>query len=166
MLAYDTTEIAEFWRVAGSSLGLSDDSSRCAYTFAEPNDDPEVVAEIDALAELALAGQKRGTAHLEIQFDKDGIPMRKVGDYWIVLKCDGSPVCVVRIIGIEIVPFNQVGPVFAASEGEGDLSLDYWREGHRAYFEEQCERWGVSWRDDYPVVCESFIVVHRPGKLA
>ncbi len=83
---------------------------------------------------------------------------------WIVLKCDGNPVCVVKIIGIDIMPFNQVNPVFAASEG--DLSLDFWRNGHREYFQKQCERWGVTWRESFPVVCGSFITVYRPGDSA
>ena len=68
--------------------------------------------------------------------------MRQVGDYWIVLKCDGSPQCVVQIIGIEILPFNKVGPIFAASEGDGDLSLRYWRQGHMAQFKDQCKAVG------------------------
>jgi len=166
MLGYDTAEIREFWGHASKVLGVSDDTPYCAYTFAEPNDDADVIAEIDALSGLALAGLKRGTAHMKIQFANDNIPMRSIGDYWVVLKCDGSPVCVVKIIGIDIVPFNEVGPVFAASEGEGDMTLDFWRKGHGEYFEEQCERWGEGFRDDYPVVCESFILVYRPSERA
>ena len=30
-------------------------------------------------------------------------------------------------------------------------------------FLDQCERWGVEWSEDYPVVCESFVTVYRPG---
>jgi len=165
MLRFDTPLISSFWQSACADLGIPCDSHHCACTFAEPRN-PVRIQAIDALSELALSGQKRGTAHLEMQFREDNIPMREIGDYWIVLKCDGTPMCVVRIIAIEIVPFNQVGPEFAASEGEGDLSRRYWREAHGAYFQAQCDRWGVTWRDDLLVVCENFLTVYRPGNSA
>ena len=146
-------------------MGISSVKPHCASTFAEPRS-PDRVAGIDALAQLAHENQKRGTAHLAVQFEHDSIPMRNIGDYWIILKCDGTPICVVQIIGIEITPFDQVGPVFAASEGEGDLSLSYWRDAHIPYYQSQCERWGIAWREDLAVVCESLIAVYRPDDLA
>ena len=163
MLEFDTPEIDEFWEEACAYLGISENSRHCALTFAEPNRETDVAEWIDPIADNAVNRMKRGTAHLAMQFEKDDIPMRQVGDYWIVLKCDGSPQCVVQIIGIEILPFNKVGPIFAASEGDGDLSLRYWRQGHMAQFKDQCKRWDVAWCEDYPVVCESFITVYRPG---
>ncbi|MBT4890371.1 MAG: ASCH domain-containing protein [Rhodospirillales bacterium] len=161
MRTIDTPEINVFWQDACTALEINIDSPHIACAFAEATS-PDRVSAIDAIGELSLSNQKRGTAHLELQFKTDGIPMRNIGDYWIVLKCDGSPICVVKIIALDIVPFNQVGPVFAASEGEGDLSLDYWRNVHGRYFKAQCERWGKEWRDDFSVVCESFITVYRP----
>ena len=165
MLRFSTPEIDAFWETACSAMGISPDSPHCASTFAEPRS-PDRVADIDALAQLANENQKRGTAHLAVQFENDGIPMRNIGDYWIVVKCDGTPICVVQIIGIHITPCDQVDPVFAASEGEGDLSLAYWRDAHIPYFQSQCERWGMAWREDLAVVCESFIVVYRPDERA
>ena len=74
----------------------------------------------------------------------------------------GKPLCVVRITNVAILPYEDVGLEFAASEGEGDLSLEYWHGAHLGYFQQQCSKWGHEWRDDQPVVCESFEVVHRP----
>ena len=162
MLTFDTPEISSFWKQACAAMGISDESPHCAHTFAEPNRSTDAKKWIDPIADNAVNRMKRGTAHLEMQFELDGIPMRDIGDYWIVLKCDGSPQCVVQIIAIETQPFNRVGPVFAASEGDDDLSLRYWRQGHKAQFLDQCDRWGVAWSEDYPVVCESFVTVYRP----
>ena len=81
---------------------------------------------------------------------------------WIVTTVLGDPLCVVRITNVDIKPFNQVGDVFAASEGEGDLSLEHWRGAHLGYFKQQCLEWDQEWRDDRPVVCESFELVYRP----
>ena len=32
---------------------------------------------------------------------------------------------------------NQRGAGHASKEGEGDLSLEYWKEGHKRYFERE-----------------------------
>lgn len=56
---------------------------------------------------------------------------------------------------VEQVPFRKVPAKFAAAEVEGDLSLDYWRNTHREFFEHVAE-------DDHPfsndeiVQCETF----------
>ncbi len=42
--------------------------------------------------------------------------------------------CVIRASLAEIVAFADIGDEFAAAEGEGDGSLAYWREAHRAAF--------------------------------
>ena len=42
--------------------------------------------------------------------------------------------CVIRTSLVEVVAFADVGEEFAAAEGEGDGSLEYWREAHRAAF--------------------------------
>lgn len=162
MISYSSPEIDRFWAYACDHLGISVDEEHHAGPFAEPNGDEEIDEIIDEIANLAWLGMKRGTAHLDMQFEKDNVPRRNVGSYWIATKAKGAPVCVVRMTGIDVVPFRDVGQIFAASEGEGDLSLAYWRNGHQEYFEEQCERWGVEWDDALPVACESFIPVYCP----
>ncbi len=59
------------------------------------------------------------------------------------------------------VPFSEVDAEFAAAEGEGDRSLDYWREGHWYYFTIELEAFGRQPELDMPLVCERFEVVYR-----
>nr|WP_264755321.1 ASCH domain-containing protein [Klebsiella sp. E-Nf3] len=33
--------------------------------------------------------------------------------------------------------FNEMTSELASKEGEGDLSLEYWNEGHKRYFERE-----------------------------
>jgi uncharacterized protein YhfF len=166
MIIHNSPEIDAFWKIACKALNIGENSRHYALPFAECDDsDEEVIEIIDGIAELAVKSLKRGTCHQAMQFEKENIPMRQVGDHWIVVKMDGTPICVVKIIGINIVPFNQVGPEFAASEGPEDgliPSHENWSNAHRGYFQEQCERWNVPWREDTPVVCESFITVYSP----
>jgi len=158
MRSSNNPEIERYWRRACETMGVDPSTPHVAYTFADPDfSGAELVAELN---ELARAGKKRGTAHLVMDFELNGIPRRKIGDYWVVLDPVGEPVCVVRIANVEVKPFKEVGEEFAASEGEGDLSLEYWRQAHRSYFERQLAAWGREWRDDLPVVCESFEPVY------
>ncbi len=99
---------------------------------------------------------------MRLEFEHRGIRMREVGDCWTVTTTAGSPLCVVRITNVAILSYEDVGLEFAASEGEGDLSLEYWHCAHRGYFQNQCRLWGHEWHEDTPVVCESFEVIYRP----
>ena len=58
-------------------------------------------------------------------------------------------------------PNMEVPEEFAATEGEGDGSLRYWREAHWEYFGRECERIGRARDLKMPVVCERFEVVFR-----
>lgn len=168
MNLHDSPEIEAFWAKACAALNIAPEARRFALPFVEVTDadGPEMLQVIDDIANLAVHGLKRGTCHLAMQFEHDNVPMRQVGDYWIVVKSDGTPVCVAQVIAINQLAFNRVGPVFAASEGPEDGGIPSharWYALHKEYFEEQCERWGVLFSEDHPVVCESFITIYSPG---
>lgn len=165
MLIFDTAETQAFWRDACGATGIDPETTHHASTFSEPTPGPvddKRVAFIDQLSGMARDGKKCGTAHMRLHFEHEKIPMREPGDCWIVTTVAGEPLCVVRITNVDIKPFNQVAEVFAASEGEGDLSLEHWRGAHLGYFKRQCGRWDHEWRDDDEVVCESFELAYRP----
>ena len=73
----------------------------------------------------------------------------------------GTPLCVIETRDVAIVPYEQVTAEFAATEGEGDGSLRYWREAHWAFFGRECARIGRSPDPRMPVVCERFEVIYR-----
>jgi uncharacterized protein YhfF/uncharacterized cupin superfamily protein len=113
----------------------------------------------DELVELVVHGTKRGTAGSLWAYEKDRIPVPYVGNQSIVTRFDGTPVCLIETTAVAITPFAEVGLEFAASEGEGDLSLEYWRQCHRDYFTREGEAIGRPFREDMPIVCESFKLV-------
>lgn len=119
----------------------------------------------DELAALVLAGRKRATAGLLWAYEQAGKPLPKPGDLSVVTRFSGEPVCVIETRRVDIVPFNEVGAEFAATEGEGDGSLAYWQRAHTAYFGRECQRLAREFRADMPVVCEQFAVVFKgaPG---
>lgn len=159
MIGEKTAEVEAFWREACAAVGLDPAAAYHASTFADPALSPNV----DKIGNLARIGQKRATAHMALDFERSRVPRRAVGDHWIVLTAANAPLCLVRVTKIETTPFREVTPEFAASEGEGDLSWDYWATVHQRYFEKQLAGWGETWRDDLPIVCESFELLWPPA---
>ena len=113
------------------------------------------------LAALVVAGTKRATASLLWSYEADAKPMPRPGQLSIVESWSGEPICVIETVSVEVLPFEQVSPEFAATEGEGDGSLEYWRSGHWAYFARECARIGKTPNAKMLVVCETLKVIYR-----
>jgi uncharacterized protein YhfF len=124
-----------------------------AWHFCDNKDDA------DELAELVLAGRKRATAGALWSYEAEGEPVPRVGDFSVVTDWDGHAVCVIRATSVEVVAFDDVTEEFAAAEGEGDGSLEYWRRVHRDAFSREFAGTGRVVAADMPVVCERFEVV-------
>ena len=103
-----------------------------AHVFASM---PGNEAIADDLIPLYLSGIKTAGSALVADYEKAGEPLPRVGDYWIMLDAGKKPVCVARVTQVLIKRFCDVGEDIARAEGEGDLSLEFWREGHRRFFE-------------------------------
>jgi uncharacterized protein YhfF len=120
-------------------------------------DDNEVSA--NELAKLVMAGKKRATSGLLWSYELEGKGIPQVGDLSIVTDFSGLEVCVIETTQVDIVPFSEVSPEFAATEGEGDGSFAYWRHSHESFFARECQNIGRESGPQMPVVCERFLVV-------
>lgn len=116
-------------------------------------------ADANELAELVLAGTKRATAGLLWAYEQDGDPIPLVGDLSLITDWDGRARCVIRTTSVEVIPFGDVSAEFAAIEGEGDGSLEFWREAHTAAFGRELAAAGLTLEPDMLVVCQVFDVV-------
>jgi len=116
-------------------------------------------ADADELAELVLSGRKRATAGALWSYEDEEEPLPKAGDFAIVTDWAGRARCVIRTSSVEVVPFEAVTDDFAATEGEGDGSLAYWRKEHWEAFSRGLAEIGRVPDLGMPVVCERFDVV-------
>lgn len=116
----------------------------------------------DELAQLVLAGTKRATAGSVWSYESSGKGVPKPGDLSVVTDANDIPLCIIETVQVDIVPFSAVTAEFAATEGEGDGSLAYWREAHFAYFSRECESAGRAFNHDMLLACERFRVVYPP----
>ncbi len=111
------------------------------------------------LIELTCTGQKRAGTSLLWTHERDDEPIPRPGDIAIVLDHRNEPVLVTRPIQVDVVPYCDVTAEYAACEGEGDGSLDYWREVHWAFFSRECVRIGRTVDLSMPLVCCRFEVL-------
>ncbi|MEJ1936399.1 ASCH domain-containing protein, partial [Nostoc sp. NIES-2111] len=85
------------------------------------------------------------------------------GDLSVVTSWAGQPLCVIETTHVEVMPFSQVSAEFAATEGEGDGSLAFWRQGHREFFTRECRAAGREFSEGLLICCERFRVVFQPA---
>lgn len=112
------------------------------------------------LADLVLKGTKKATASLYLSYSNDD-ELPKEEDLSIIINWDGIAQGIIRTTNIEIVPYKDVTEEFAATEGEGDKSLEYWRRAHWSFFTEEMKEIGKEPTEDMLVVCEKFEVVYK-----
>ncbi|WP_261806694.1 ASCH domain-containing protein [Lapidilactobacillus luobeiensis] len=115
----------------------------------------------DELLALVLSGEKRATASLYQLYRWTNEPLPQVGDHSIIQDGAQTPSCIIETTAVTVVPFAQVTPEHARLEGEGDLSLEYWREVHWQYFSHEAAAAHHHFGEDDLVVCEEFKVVYR-----
>ena len=118
--------------------------------------------EADKLAALVLEGRKSATASVYDLYAYDNEELPEVGSYSVILDSEDQAVCVIRDTEVRVVPFGEVDEDHARLEGEGDLSLAYWREVHRKVFTEWMNEAGMAFDENTRVVLERFEVVFRP----
>lgn len=88
----------------------------------------------DLLLGLYLTGKKTAGSSLLKDYELAGDPIPKVGDHWIVLDSSQTPRCILKTVRVEVRPFAEMTEAVAIAEGEGDLSLAYWKSTHEEFF--------------------------------
>lgn len=112
------------------------------------------------LLNLVLQGKKTATASLPWEYEENPEDAPILNGYSVVTDFDGAPHCVVRTTELRVLPFNEVDAEFAFDEGEGDQSLDYWRQVHWDYFSRRCAALGREPDLEMPVNCERFKLLY------
>jgi uncharacterized protein YhfF len=112
----------------------------------------------DELAALVLAGTKRATCWAASED-----MLTAVGERWVLLDGSRRPLAVLETMELVQRRFGEVDAAFAYDEGEGDRSLEFWREAHREYFGRRGQ-----FAEDMLLYCERFRLIELiagPEKL-
>ena len=111
-------------------------------------------------ARLINEGVKRASCSLKQGYDIEQEPLPQVGRITVVLNWQQEPVCIIRLTDVSVCPFDQVSAEFARSEGEGDLSYEWWREAHIKFFTQYAGEIGTEFNLQSELILERFEKVY------
>lgn len=115
----------------------------------------------DELAELVIMGRKKATCSLFCMYEITDEVLPKAGDYSIIPNAKGQPVCVIQDKSISIRAYKAIDEEIAFKEGEGDLTLTYWRKAHKDFWIKELSSVDLEFHEELKVVIEEFEVVYR-----
>ena len=104
------------------------------------------------LFELVKSGVKMATCWLyEGEVD--------LHEFSVLTNWDKTEKLLLKTTKVEIKKFSEVTEEHAFKEGEGDRTLQHWREVHLKFFKERCLQKGMKFDENTQIVCEEFEVV-------
>jgi len=116
---------------------------------------------VDELAQLIMEGKKTATCSLYALYEIENEPLPKVDKYTIVLNSKNDPVAIIRTSEVQVIKMNEVPEEHALAEGEGNLTYDYWWNGHKKAFTNELKEHGMEFSEDMLLVFERFELVNR-----
>lgn len=115
----------------------------------------------DKLADLVAQGIKTATCSAYDLYQISDEPLPKEGDYSVILNSREEAVCIIKTIKVYVTEFNKVSEEHAFKEGEGDRSLEYWRQVHVNFLTNELAAVRKTFDESTKVVCEEFEVVYK-----
>lgn len=137
----------------------------CNVDINTPYDSWQFGGRSNSLGRLVSKGIKTATSsgYDFYEIDKEELPA--VGNYSIILDSKNNAICIIKTTKVYVKKFIDVEKEHAYKEGEGDLSLKYWRKVHEKFFIEECKEYGLEFNEDFKVVCEEFECVFSAEKI-
>ena len=150
--------IETYWQKFLSTLPPDSPYHSKSYVAEGWGDSPEMADELGA---LIAQGKKTATCASVWEWEVEGNPLPQAGLITIVLDGRGEPLCIIEAMEISIRKYSEVDADFAREEGEGDLSLQYWRELHKSFFSRILPKIGKEFSEEMPLVCERFKYINN-----
>jgi uncharacterized protein YhfF len=112
-------------------------------------------AQADGLLAFVTRGTKRATVGAAVELEALDDPEPAVGQLWGLLDGIGEPRYVAETVDVVPGVLDDATPAFAWDEGEGDRTLESWREGHRTW----AAQLGHADTEPFEVLFERFRIV-------
>ena len=154
----DEDKVERYWLAYLDTLP-EDSSAWDEHYEAERFGDDSGMA--DELGTLVASGTKTATCSALWEYEAEGERVPESGQKTIILDGRDEPLCIIETTEVEVRPYEEVDARFAHEEGEGDRSLEYWREAHWNFFSRTLPKIGRKPSLDMLLVCERFRVIHE-----
>lgn len=142
-------------------LSTLKESQRGGYTTYSADyfcADPESA---NSCAELIRRGLKVATCSLKYWYQFQGEPWPRQGHLQVVTDWYGNPSSIIEVTAVSECRYCDIDEEFARAEGEGDLSLAWWRQVHWQFFAAECSQLGIAMVPEIMLVTERFRVVYQ-----
>lgn len=149
--------IQEYLKQFAAHSGISE-ADALAMKVDKFGDSPQMA---DELLEPVLSGIKTATCSAVWEWEHENEAIPYVGMLSVILDSKDEPRCIIETVEVTVKNYNEVDAEFASDEGEGDRSLNYWREVHENFFTRTLPRIGKTFSQDMPLVCERFKVIYK-----
>lgn len=106
------------------------------------------------LFELVKSGKKTATCYLY-----DGEDISKNIGYSILTNFDQTRKIKIKTKKAYVTRFCDVTSEHAKKEGEGNLSLAYWKRVYKKFFKQECKEKKIKFSKEIEIVCEEFQIV-------
>jgi uncharacterized protein YhfF len=148
--------VKAYWQKFLSTLPSDSPYHSKSYVAEGWGDSPTMADELGA---LVVQGLKSASCSALWEWEAEGNPIPQKGLITIALDGRGEPPCIIETVEVTIRKYNEVDSDFARDEGEGDLSLSYWRKAHKNFFSRTLPKVGKEFSEEMPLVCERFRVI-------
>lgn len=117
--------------------------------------------EIDADTSSALVKSeiKKAVSYSLLGLQQRNEPLPKIGNFLVVTNWKGEAQCIVRITAVSLKPFFSINASYAQLEGEGDKSLEHWKNVYWDLYTRELNAFGREPRDSMIIVCQEFVKV-------
>lgn len=85
----------------------------------------------------------------------------KENEYSILENHNGKKKLLLKTTKLSITTFNKVNSSHARKEGEGNLSLYYWKKVHKKFFTDELKQKNLQFSEDLKIVLEEFKVIKK-----
>lgn len=110
--------------------------------------------------ELVLNNTKKAMSHSLLGLQNRNEPLPKIGSFIVLTDWEGTAKCIVKTTAVKLKPLFSIDVDYAELEGEGDKSLDQWKNMYLNYFTRELAPFGRVPKESMIVVCVTFEKVY------
>ncbi len=159
----NTQQVSEFIARFKQANPLNDPDIESRFVDTDYFGDSPKMA--DDLLKLVLEGTKTATCGSLWAWEHEHDEPLTPGYLSAIINGEGNAQCIIQTLSVDITPYNEVTQEFAQAEGEGDLTLEWWRKAHWDFFSRTLPNIGKQPTQTMPLMCERFRVIYKEDRV-
>jgi len=110
--------------------------------------------------DLVINKTKKAMSQSLLGLQNRNEPLPKIGSFIVLTDWEGTAKCIVKTTSVKLKPLFSIDGDYAQLEGEGDKSLDHWKNIYWNYFTRELATFKRVPKESMIVVCVTFEKVY------